>query len=50
MNAVRNSDVIICDEIGPMESNQRSCRFCKKITCCEQESNSCSTPKAYNIL
>lgn len=46
-NAVRNSDVIICDEIGPMELKiKRVHRFRKEFTLCRQEGNCCCTPKA----
>src|SRR6266487_44635 len=45
-NAVRNSDVIICDEIGPMELKSRVHRFRKEFTLYRQESNCYCTPKA----
>ena len=46
-NAVRNSDVIICDEIGPMELKSREfIDSVKNLLECRQESNCCCTPKA----
>jgi nucleoside-triphosphatase len=41
--AIKNCDVIFCDEIGPMELKSRVHRLRKEFTFCRQESNSCNT-------